>query len=68
MNYNSASGSVTTPYINSLEGLFNAVSEGKICVSSDGSDTSFWWNPAVLENTSGSTTNLATKELELVGQ
>ncbi len=68
MNYNSASGSVTTPYINSLEGLFNAVSEGKICVSSDGSDTSFWWNPAVLENTSGSTTNLAAKELELVGQ
>ncbi|MFA6065368.1 MAG: hypothetical protein WCW44_02100 [archaeon] len=68
MNYNSANGSVSNQYINSLEGLFNAVSEGKICVSSDGSDTSFWWNPAVLENTSGSTTNLASKELELVGQ
>ena len=54
-------------YIKSLQDLFDAVAEGKVCVSSDGASSSFWWNPTVIENTTGSTTSQGAKELELVG-
>jgi len=64
MKYNSLQNN---SYMKSLQDLFDAVREGKVCVSSDGASTSFWWNPAVIENTTGSTNSLANKELELVG-
>jgi hypothetical protein len=64
MKYNSLQNN---SYIKSIQDLFDAVEEGKVCVSSDGSSTSFWWNPAVIENTTGSTNSLTNKELELVG-
>lgn len=53
--------------INTLAKLFDAVKEGVVCVSNDGSSTSFWWNPAVIERTVGATTSMANEELMLVG-
>jgi hypothetical protein len=64
MKYNSKKNN---SYTKTLDDLFNAVKESKVCVSSDGSSSSFWWNPAVLENTTGSSDNQAKKELGLVG-
>jgi len=55
-------------YVKSLEDLFNAVLEGKVCVSNDGSTTSFWWNPYVIENTKGSITSMSEKETQLIGK
>ncbi|MFA5930873.1 MAG: hypothetical protein WC821_01015 [archaeon] len=66
MKYNDLqSGDAGT--INTLDKLFDAVKEGTVCVSNDGSSTSFWWNPAVIERTVGSTTSMANKEVTLVG-
>ncbi|MFA5361322.1 MAG: hypothetical protein WC290_02635, partial [archaeon] len=64
MTYNDMS---SNSRIESLQNLFEAVKEGKICVSNDGSSTSFWWNPALIENISGANPSLAEKELELIG-
>lgn len=64
MTYNDQAGNSK---INSIQNLFDAVKEGKVCVSNDGSSTSFWWNPAVIENIEGSNTSMAQKELELIG-
>ena len=54
-------------YIASLQDLFEGVKQGKICVSNDGSTTSFWWNPKVIETTPGSVTSQLEKELSLIG-
>ena len=64
MTYNNQSGNSK---LASLQNLFDAVKEGKVCVSSDGSSTSFWWNPAVIETVGGSTTSMSEKESELIG-
>jgi len=64
MTYNDQSGNST---INSLQNLFDAVKEGKVCISSDGSSSSFWWNPAVIETEDGSVTSMSDKELALLG-
>ncbi len=64
MTYNDQLGNSK---ISSIQNLFDAVKEGKVCVSSDGSSTSFWWNPAVIETVSGSTTSMSDKELSLIG-
>ena len=64
MRYNDQSGNSK---INSLHTLFEAVREGKVCVSSDGASTSFWWNPAVIETVGGATTSMSAKELSLIG-
>jgi hypothetical protein len=65
MEYNSLQNNSS---LSSLQDLFTAVENMDICVSNDGSNTTFWWNPAVIENTTGSTTSLANKELELIGK
>ena len=64
MTYNDIS---SNSRIESLQNLFDAVKEGKVCVSNDGSSTSFWWNPAIAENVSGANPSMAEKELELLG-
>ncbi len=64
MTYNDQAGNSK---INSLQNLFNAVKEGKVCVSTDGSSSSFWWNPAVIEVQDGSTTSMNDKEQTLIG-
>jgi hypothetical protein len=64
MTYNDQGGNSK---ISSLQNLFDAVTEGKVCVSNDGSSTSFWWNPAVIETVEGSNSSMVKKELELIG-
>ncbi|MCX6803864.1 MAG: hypothetical protein NTY48_04825 [Candidatus Diapherotrites archaeon] len=63
MEYNYKSSS-----IQSLQELFDAVSQGSVCLTNDGSTTSFWWNPAVLETESGQINSIAKQELALVGK
>ncbi|MFA5763578.1 MAG: carboxypeptidase-like regulatory domain-containing protein [archaeon] len=52
---------------NTLQDLFDMVRNQDVCVSSDGSTTSFWWNPKIIANTSGSQGNLANQELTIAG-
>ncbi|MEK6958518.1 MAG: hypothetical protein AABW59_00570 [archaeon] len=64
MQYNSATD---MSMIETIDDLFTAVENGDVCVSGDGSNMSFWWNPAVLENSPGNNDSLANKELGLAG-
>ncbi len=54
-------------YFETLEDLFTMVTNQDVCISNDGTTMSFWWNPKVIENTRGSQSSLAEKELSLVG-
>jgi hypothetical protein len=54
-------------YFETLDDLYSMVESGDVCISNDGSTMSFWWNPYVLENTSGTEDSLAEKEINLVG-
>jgi hypothetical protein len=54
-------------YISSIQDLFDAVKEQKVCVSNDGSTSTFWWNPKTIQNTTGVSDSLATKETSLIG-
>jgi len=63
MTYNSSGD-----YINSLQDLFTAVENNEVCLSNDGSSTTFWWNPVATEGAIGSTgKSLYQEELTLVG-
>jgi hypothetical protein len=62
MEYNSG-----TDYIRTLDDLFGAVESGVVCVSNDGSSSTYWWNPAVIETTVGGIDSQYNKELSLVG-
>ncbi len=54
-------------YIKSLQNLFTAVENEEVCLSSDGTDTIFWWNPKTIAKTVGISYSLDTKEIALVG-
>jgi len=54
-------------YIKSLQNLFTAVENEQVCLSSDGTDTIFWWNPKTIAKTVGTSYSLDTKEIALVG-
>jgi hypothetical protein len=55
-------------YVNSLQDLFTAVENNEVCLSNDGSSTTFWWNPVAVEGTVGSLgKSLYHQELALVG-
>ncbi|VVB75550.1 Uncharacterised protein [uncultured archaeon] len=54
-------------YIRSLQNLFTAVENEEVCLSSDGTDTIFWWNPKTIAKTVGTSYSLDTKEIALVG-
>jgi len=67
MEFNSKGAGSTGNYIKSLQDLFTAVESEEVCLSSDGTDTIFWWNPKKIESSVGNTYSLNTKELALVG-
>lgn len=62
MNYNSEAGSNS---LNSISSLFDMVKEGSVCVTNDGSNSVFWWNPRVISNTPGRIDSLENIEIGL---
>jgi hypothetical protein len=65
MNYNDASRASN---ITSVQELLDLVESGKVCITNDGSNMKFWWNPRVISVTAGSTgQSLEGSEASLIG-
>lgn len=65
MNYNDASRASN---ITSVQELLDLVEAGKVCITNDGSNMKFWWNPRVISVTAGSTgQSLEGSEASLIG-
>lgn len=64
MNYNSDLG---TNSLNSINDLFDMVKDGSVCLTNDGSNSIFWWNPRVIANTPGTIESLENLEVNLIG-
>ncbi len=52
--------------VNELGEVFDLVRTGKVCVTSSGNETSFWWNPQAVYETTGSYNSIEDFELGLV--
>ena len=64
MSYNSQANNSK---VETMQDVFDFVSNGDICVSNDGQTTSFWWNENVLANTIGMIDSQYNKEILLAG-